>query len=49
MKTSLYTLTLRNRSIHEALRYSRDLGYKGVEIWGREPHVSSDTTPERAK
>ena len=49
MKTSLYTLTLNKRSIHEALRYTRDLGYKGVEIWGKEPHVSCDTTPERAK
>lgn len=49
MKTALYTLTLNKRSIHEALRYTRDLGYEGVEIWGREPHVSCDTTPERAK
>ncbi len=49
MKTALYTLTLSKRSIHEALRYTRDLGYKGVEIWGKEPHVSCDTTPERAK
>jgi L-ribulose-5-phosphate 3-epimerase len=49
LKTCLYSLTMKNRSIHEVLRYTRDFGYKGIEIWGREPHVSCETTPERAR
>lgn len=30
------------------MRLAKGFGYDGVELWGREPHISADTTYERA-
>lgn len=49
MKPSLYTLVLQKRSVHQIFKIAKELGYEGVEIWGREPHVSQDTSIERCR
>lgn len=49
MKTCLFTLILKNRSIQEAMRYASEFGYDGIELWGQEPHISANTTEERAE
>jgi len=48
MKVGIFTLIFRNRSIQEAMRLAKDLGYDGIELWGKEPHISANTTYERA-
>ncbi len=47
MKPSLYSLVLQKRSVHQIIKIASELGYEGVEIWGREPHVSQDISIER--
>ncbi len=49
MKTSIFTLIFANRTIEEAIKLAKEIGYDGVELWGREPHISADTSVERAK
>ncbi|MDI6618480.1 MAG: sugar phosphate isomerase/epimerase [Clostridiales bacterium] len=49
MKVSLFTLVFRDRSIDESIRLAKEIGYDGVELWGREPHISAGTTKERAR
>ena len=45
----MFTLIFRNRSIQQAMRLSRKLGYEGIELWGMEPHISANSTQERAE
>lgn len=47
MKSSLYSYVLPRRSLHQVMKIANELGYEGIEIWGREPHISPDTTLER--
>ncbi len=49
MKISMFTLIFRNRSIGQAMRLSKELGYEGIELWGMEPHISANSTQERAE
>jgi L-ribulose-5-phosphate 3-epimerase len=49
LKISMFTLVFRNRSIGQAMRLSKELGYEAIELWGMEPHISADTTRERAE
>lgn len=49
MKISMFTLVFNKRSIQQAMRLSKELGYEAIELWGMEPHISADTTRERAE
>lgn len=49
MKTSIFTLIFKERTLEESLRLSKEIGYDGVELWGKEPHISADTSIERVR
>ncbi len=49
MKICNFNVIFNRRSIHEALCLSKEIGYDGVELWGMEPHISHEATPERIK
>lgn len=49
MKTSIFSLIFGERPLEETLRLAKEIGYDGVELWGREPHLSESTTPQRAR
>lgn len=49
MKISIFTLIFNNRSIEEAIKLAKEIGYDGVELWGSEPHISADTPLSRIK
>jgi L-ribulose-5-phosphate 3-epimerase len=49
MKTSIFTIIFKERPLEEALRLAKEMGYDGIEIWGKEPHLSADTSLARAK
>jgi len=40
MKVGLCTIAFRERLLTDALDIARDVGADGVELWGREPHIS---------
>lgn len=40
MKVGLCTIALRNKLLEDALNVASEVGFDGVEIWGREPHMS---------
>jgi len=47
MKTCIFHVVFNKRSIHEAFKLTKEIGYEGVELWGREPHISHEASPER--
>lgn len=49
MKISVFTLVFGNRSIEETLKLASEIGFDGVELWGSEPHISCNTTHDRAR
>jgi sugar phosphate isomerase/epimerase len=49
MKISIFTLVFKDRNIQESLQLAKEIGYDGVELWGSEPHISANTTAEKAK
>ncbi len=49
LKISMFTLIFRNRSIEQAMRLSKGFGYEAIELWGMEPHISANSTQERAE
>lgn len=49
MKISICTSIFAERSIEKALKLSYKLGVGGVELWGREPHISEKTPLKRVK
>ncbi|MFQ6097962.1 MAG: sugar phosphate isomerase/epimerase family protein [Armatimonadota bacterium] len=40
MKMGLCTIALREKLLEDVLNIAKDTGFEGVEIWGREPHIS---------
>ena len=40
MKIALCTIAFRERLLEYSLDVARECGFDGVEIWGREPHIS---------
>ena len=40
MKAGLCTIALREKLLEDVLNVATDIGFDGVEIWGREPHIS---------
>lgn len=49
MKVSVLSLIFSGRSLEEAIKLAKEIGFDGIELMGREPHISADTTLERAK
>lgn len=49
MKIAISTIMFNKRSIQEAIKLAKQIGYDGVEIWGREPHISYNTPIERVR
>lgn len=47
MKISVFTVLFKDRSIHQTFRICEDLGVDGVELYGREPHLSEETSAAR--
>ncbi|RKN80535.1 sugar phosphate isomerase/epimerase family protein [Paenibacillus ginsengarvi] len=49
MKIAVFSVTLIDYSIHEAMRIAKQIGFDGIEIAGREPHLSSTTSAPRIR
>ncbi len=49
MKISLFSLLLSHLSLEEAIVLCKEIGYDGIELWGKEPHISADTPMSRVK
>ncbi len=49
MKLSLFTLVLNDRPVEEAISLLAEIGYDGIELQGKAPHLPMDTTAERAR
>jgi len=49
MKTSLFSLTLRERPLEEVIAIAKEIGYEGIELLAREPHLPAETKESRAK
>lgn len=48
MKPALFTKIFDGRSLDEAIETAAEIGYDGIEIMARDPHLPPDTTLERA-
>jgi len=49
MKTSLFTLMLSDRPLEQAIPLVAQIGYRGIELMGREPHLPPQTPLKRAR
>ncbi len=49
IKIILCTIAYRDRLLDHVLDVAEDLGFDGVEIWGREPHISEQFDENRVK
>ncbi len=49
IKIILCTIAYRDRLLDYVLDVAEDLGFDGVEIWGREPHISEQFDENRVK
>ncbi len=49
IKVILCTIAYRDRLLDHVLDVAEDLGFDGVEIWGREPHISEPFDENRVK
>lgn len=49
MLPSIFTKTFADRDLESAVRTAAEIGYEGVEIMAREPHLPADTSLERAE
>lgn len=47
MKIALCSIAFRERLLEYALDLAADVGFQGVEIWGREPHISHEFDANR--
>ncbi len=47
MKTALCTIAFRERLLEYSLDLASEAGFDGVEIWGREPHISEEYDANR--
>ena len=47
MKIALCSIAFRERLLEYALDLAADVGFQGVEIWGREPHISQEFDANR--
>ena len=49
VQISLFSKVLAERSLEDAVALTAEIGYDGIEFMGRDPHLSADTSPERAQ
>ncbi|MGE5508050.1 MAG: sugar phosphate isomerase/epimerase family protein [Chitinophagales bacterium] len=49
MRFSLYSLVLEDKPLEEAVRLAAHLGFEGIELLGRAPHLPADTPRARVK
>lgn len=49
MEPSVFTKLFDDRSLNDAIETAAEIGYKGVEIMARSPHLPADTNRERAE
>lgn len=49
MKPALFSKVFDDRSLGTAIDLTADLGYDGIEIMARDPHLPADTSHERAE
>lgn len=49
MKLGLCTIAFREKLLEDALNIARQIGFDGVEIWGREPHISATYDDRRVR
>ena len=49
MKVALCSIAFRERLLEYTLAVAADIGFQGVEIWGREPHISEQFDASRVK
>jgi L-ribulose-5-phosphate 3-epimerase len=49
LKPAVYSRILDHRSLAAAAEAAADIGYDGLEVMGREPHLPADTTVETAR
>jgi L-ribulose-5-phosphate 3-epimerase len=46
---SIFSLIFKNRPIGDAIRLAKVIGYNGIELWGKEPHISADSSIAKVK
>lgn len=49
MKTSVFTLMLNDRPLEQVIPLVGKMGYRGIELMGREPHLPPGTPAKRAR
>ena len=49
MNVGLCTIAFRERLLEDAVNIAQQIGFDGVEIWGREPHISESFDEGRVK
>jgi sugar phosphate isomerase/epimerase len=49
VQVSLFSKVLAERPLEEAIERTAEIGYDGIEFMGRDPHLSADTSHERAR
>lgn len=49
MRTALFTKVMESHSLEDVIATAGEIGYDGVEIMAREPHLPADTGRERAE
>lgn len=49
MKPSVFSLIFRDFTLEEAIPAIAGIGYQGVELMGRPPHLPPDTPPARVR
>jgi sugar phosphate isomerase/epimerase len=49
VQVSLFSKVLAERNLEDAIELTAEIGYDGIELMGRDPHLSADTSHERAR
>jgi len=49
MKTSIFSLIFKEEPLEKVIPLVKEIGYDGLELWGKAPHFPVDTTVKRAK
>ncbi|NMA85337.1 MAG: sugar phosphate isomerase/epimerase [Epulopiscium sp.] len=49
MKTAIFSLIFKDLPLEEAIPLIKEIGYEGIELWGKAPHFPVDTSVTRAK
>jgi L-ribulose-5-phosphate 3-epimerase len=49
VRVSIFSLIFNKRPIGDAIRLTKVIGYDGIELWGKEPHISADSSKGKVK